>query len=127
MHVSSIVVTLVASYYHLIKPTEKNLSLILCILSLFAAISPKDVIKAYFSTSYVVLDYDFLLVILFKFTLVGSIFINRYIFSSIKERNWLISKGMCVLLFEVFNLEKLTFSKLVGKVNFSERKLEEMH
>ena len=121
MHVSSIVVTLVASYYHLIKPTEKNLSLILCILSLFAAISPKEVIKAYFSTSCVVLDYDFLLVILFKFTLVGSIFINRYIFSSIKERNWLISKGMCVLLFEVFNLEKLTFSKLVGKVNFSER------
>ena len=30
-------------------------------------------------------------------------FINRYIFSSIKETNWLISKGMCVLLFDVFN------------------------
>ena len=52
---------------------------------------------------------------------------------------------MCVLLFDVFNgyslvkkqigkgmssiyyWEKLTFSKLVGKVNFSERKFEEMH
>ena len=51
---------------------------------------------------------------------------------------------MCVLLFDAFNgcslvkkylgkrmwiisyLEKLTFSKLVGKVNFSERKFEEM-
>ena len=26
-----------------------------------------------------------------------------YIFSSIKERNWLISKEICVLLFDVFN------------------------
>ena len=37
---------------------------------------------------------------------------------------------MCVLLFDVLNIyywEKLTFSKLVGKVNFSERKFEEMH
>ena len=52
---------------------------------------------------------------------------------------------MCVLLFDVFHRcslakkwisegmpniyywEKLTFSKLVGKVNFSERKCEEMH
>ena len=52
---------------------------------------------------------------------------------------------MCVLLFDVFNgcfwvkkyigkgmsniyyREKLTFSKLVGKVNFLERKFEEMH
>ena len=51
---------------------------------------------------------------------------------------------MCVPLFDVFNrcslvkklidkgisnvycCEKLTFSKLVGKVNFSERKFEEM-
>ena len=34
---------------------------------------------------------------------------------------------MFVLLFDVFDWEKLTFSKLVGKVNFSERKFEEMH
>ena len=34
---------------------------------------------------------------------------------------------MFVLLFDVFNWEKLTFSKLVGKVNLSERKFEEMH
>ena len=46
---------------------------------------------------------------------------------------------MCVLLFGVFNgyslvkffsicyWEKLTFSKAVGKVNFSERTFEEMH
>ena len=34
---------------------------------------------------------------------------------------------MFVLLFDVFNWEKLTFSKLVGKVNLSERKLAEMH
>ena len=52
---------------------------------------------------------------------------------------------MCVLLFDVFNgcsflkkwtgkgmsniyyWEKGTFSKLVGNVNFSERKCEEMH
>ena len=57
-------------------------------------------------------------------------FINRFIFSSIKEANWLINKGMCVILFDVFKhlpLKKLTFSKLVDKVNFSERKFEEMH
>ena len=30
-------------------------------------------------------------------------FINHYMFSSIKETSWLISKGMCVLLFDVFN------------------------
>ena len=64
--------------------------------------------------------------------------------SSIKEANWLISKGMCVLLFNVFGCslikkwigkgmsniyywEKLKFSKLVGQVKFSERKFEEMH
>ena len=39
---------------------------------------------------------------------------------------------MCVLLFDDLNIydrEKLTFSerKLVGNVNFSERKFEEMH
>ena len=52
---------------------------------------------------------------------------------------------MCVLLFDACNgcslvkkwigermsniyyWEKLTFSKIVGKVNFSERKFEEMH
>ena len=34
---------------------------------------------------------------------------------------------MFVLLFDVFNWEKLTFSKLVGKVIYLERKFEEMH
>ena len=29
--------------------------------------------------------------------------INRSIFSSIKETNWLISKGICVILFDVFD------------------------
>ena len=70
-------------------------------------------------------------------------FINCYIFSSTKETNRSISKGVCFLLFDVFNgcslvkkqigkemlniyyWEKLTFSKLVGKVNFSEIKFEE--
>ena len=49
---------------------------------------------------------------------------NRYIFSSIKETNWLIIKGMCALLFNVFKYLLLTktdvlktcgFSKLLGK------------
>ena len=65
-------------------------------------------------------------------------------FCLIKEINWLISKGIYVLLFDVskrcslpkkligkeiskiYNSEKLTFSKHVGKVNLSERKFEEM-
>ena len=29
-------------------------------------------------------------------------FINRYVFSSIKETDWLINKGLCVFLFDVF-------------------------
>ena len=36
---------------------------------------------------------------------------------------------MCVLLFDFLSIyywEKLTFSKLVGKVNFSKRKFEEL-
>ena len=45
------------------------------------------------------------------------------LFSSIKEISWLISKGMP----DIYYWEKLMFSKLVGKENFSERKLEEMH
>ena len=57
--------------------------------------------------------------IYFKFTCVSSIVYKCYIFSSVKETNLLINKGMCVLLFDVFlNIyywEKLTFSKLVGK------------
>ena len=40
-----------------------------------------------------------------------------------KEMNRLISKGMS----NIYYWEKLTFSKLVGKVNFSERRFEEMH
>ena len=40
-----------------------------------------------------------------------------------KEINRLISKGMS----DIYYWEKMTFSKLVGKVNFLERKFEEMH
>ena len=49
-------------------------------------------------------------------------FINRYIFSSLKETNWLINKGMCVLLFYVFKhvllrgrSQNLWKSKFVGE------------
>ena len=65
-------------------------------------------------------------------------------FSSIKETNWLISKGMCVLylmfLVDVLSkelnrlknikhllLKKTDVLKIGRKVNFSERKFEEMH
>ena len=34
---------------------------------------------------------------------------------------------MFVLLFDAFNWEKVTLSKLVGKENLSERKFEKMH
>ena len=44
------------------------------------------------------------------------------LFSSIKEINRLRSKGMS----NIYHWEKLRFSKLAGKVNFSERKFEEM-
>ena len=39
---------------------------------------------------------------------------NRYIFSSTKETNWLISKAMCVHLFNVFNGCSLV-KKSIGK------------
>ena len=45
------------------------------------------------------------------------------LFSSIKQINRLISKGMSY----IYYWKKLTFSKPVGKENFSERKFEEMH
>ena len=57
---------------------------------------------------------------------VGYYIINCYISSSIKGKNWLKNKGMCVLLFDVFKhllFKKLTFSKLVEKINFLERKI----
>ena len=42
--------------------------------------------------------------IYFKFARVSSIVYQYcYLFSSIKETNWLISKEMCVFLFDVFN------------------------
>ena len=40
-----------------------------------------------------------------------------------KEINRLKIKGMS----NIYYWKKLTFSKLVGKINFSERKFEEMH
>ena len=54
-------------------------------------------------------------------------FINRHIFHSIKEANWLINKGMCDLLFDVFKYLLLRKTVVLKKVNFSERKFEEMH
>ena len=51
----------------------------------------------------IVLDYHFeqvILSILYLQALVQQ-FINRYIFSSIKETNCFISKGMRVLLFDI--------------------------
>ena len=82
---------------------------------------------------YVVLDYyHFEQVILSKFTPVTQVdsYINPYIICSIKETNWLRNKGMCIFLFDVFEhllLRKTSITKHVGKVNFLERKLEEMH
>ena len=55
---------------------------------------------------------------------------NRYIFSSIKETNWLINKGMCVVLFDVFKhllLRKTGALKTCLKRNFLEQKFDEMH
>ena len=40
-----------------------------------------------------------------------------------KEINKLISKGIS----NIYYWEKLPFSKIVGKVNLSERKFEELH
>ena len=56
-------------------------------------------------TSYDILEDDFEQVILSVLNLHVLVqqFINRYIFNSIKETNWLITKAMCVLLFDVFN------------------------
>ena len=41
-------------------------------------------------------------------------FINRYIISSINETNWVISKGMCVYLFDIVNGCSLV-KKVIGK------------
>ena len=51
--------------------------------------------------SYVVLELRLSVIyfIYFKFT--------HYVFNSVKEKNRLISKGMCVLLFDVFNRSSL--------------------
>ena len=53
-------------------------------------------------------------------------FINRNIFSSIKETNWLINKGMCVLLFDVFKhllLRKMDVLKTCCKSKFLGKKI----
>ena len=66
----------------------------------------------------------------FKSTRASSI-AYQSLHSSIKETNWLIYEGICVLFFlvslNIYYWEKLTFSKLVGKVNISERKIEDLH
>ena len=51
---------------------------------------------------------------------------NRYIFSSIKETNWLINKGMCVFLFDVFKhllLRKTGVLKTCRKSKFLGKKI----
>ena len=55
--------------------------------------------------SYDVADYDFEQVILSVLNLHVLVqwFINRYTFSSIIETNWLLNKGMCVILFDILN------------------------
>ena len=62
--------------------------------------------KGLFSlTSYLALDCNFEQVILSILNLHVLVqqFINRYIFSSIKKTNWLVSRGMCAHLFDAFN------------------------
>ena len=56
----------------------------------------------------------------------GTRYINRYIFSSIKETNWLIKKEMCVLLFDVFKhlpLRKIDVIKTCRKRKFLGKKI----
>ena len=55
-----------------------------------------------------------------------QLFINRYIFSSIKETNWLINKGMRDLLFDVFKhllLRKTDVFKTCRKSKFLRKKI----
>ena len=62
----------------------------------------------------------------FEFTRVSSIVYNRYILSSIKETNWLINKGMYVLLFDFFKhllLRKTEVLKTCRKSKFVRRKI----
>ena len=64
--------------------------------------------------------------IYFQFTHVIQYFINRYIFSSIKETNWIINKEMCVLLFNVFKhllFKKTDVLKIFGKSKFLRNKI----
>ena len=52
--------------------------------------------------------------------------INCYIFSSVKETNWLINKGMCVLLYDVFKhlqLRKTYVFKTCQKSKFLRKKI----
>ena len=68
--------------------------------------------------------------IYFKFTCVSSVVYQSLHLSSIKEKNWLIDKGMCVLLFDVFKhllLRKTDVLKTCRKSKFIGKKLEEMH
>ena len=79
-------------------------------------------------TSYVILDYHFEKVILYFLNLhvLGQYFINHYIFSSIKETNWLINKGMRALLFDVFIhllLRKTDVLKICPKSKFIGKKI----
>ena len=79
---------------------------------------------------------------LFVFTVVldGSLWVGYFIYlkfarvspivyqslSSIKERNWLINKGMCVLLFDAFKhllLRKTDVLKTCQKTKFLEKKI----
>ena len=64
--------------------------------------------------------------IYFKLIVLVHEFINCYIFSSIKETNWLIIKEMCVLLFNVLKhllLRKTDFLKTCRKSKFHRKKI----
>ena len=64
----------------------------------------RDAIKTFLLlTSYVFVDYNFEKVFLsiLNLDVLVQEFIERYIFSSIRETNWLISKGLYVLLFDL--------------------------
>ena len=93
----------------------------------------KDIITPYnclfLLTPYIAVDYYFeqvILSILILHVLVQQ-FINRYIFNRfIKETNWLINTGMCVLLFEVFKhllLRRTDVLKTCGKSKFVRKKI----
>ena len=112
------------------------LLLLMMMMTLFKIkCSVKDTINPYncffLLTPYAVLVYHFEYVILSILNLHVLVqqFINCYIFSSLKETNWLINKGMCVLLLDAFKnllLRKTDVLKICQKENLKKcRSFEE--